>query len=156
MYGRMFTLAGLVLVLCFAVAYTQSSQDDSAVAEDKSAETDVVTPTLAVETVIASGVEERQPVGEGDSFDTEVGRVYLWTSVTGANDSTSIRHIWYLDTLQVQEIELPVKNSPWRTWSYKTIEPTMVGAWRVEVIGPSGAPLAEETFTITEAMAAGE
>jgi hypothetical protein len=146
----MCSLAGLVLVLCFALAYAQSSQDKSAV-EEETAEANVVTPTLTVETVVASGVEERQPVGEGDSFDTEVGRVYLWTSVTGAEDSTSIRHIWYLDTLQVQEIELPVKNSPWRTWSYKTIEPTMAGAWRVEVIGPSGAPLAEETFTITEA-----
>lgn len=139
--------AGLLIAAAPVVAQT-----DEAAAPDSSVENVIATP-LAVSAVVASGVEEREPIGEAASFPTTTARVYCWTVVTGAVDSTNITHTWYLDTVMVQQIELPVKASPWRTWSYKSIDESMVGAWRVEIHGPNGEPLAEKSFTIETAAA---
>lgn len=140
----------LIAVGLLIMAVPVIAQTDDAVAPDSTGK-DVMATSLAVTAVVASGVEEREPIGEAASFPATTSRVYCWTVVTGAADSTNITHTWYLDTAMVQQIVLPVKASPWRTWSYKTIDESMVGAWRVEIHGPNGEPLAEKSFTIQAA-----
>ena len=39
---------------------------------------------VTAEVVLATGVEERQPVGEATEFAADVGTVYAWTRITGA------------------------------------------------------------------------
>lgn len=137
--------------LLFATNVPAQSEDPAAAA-DTVAE-NVLSTSLSVRAVAASAVEDREPLGEASSFGDSIERVYLWTLVTGADDSTSITHVWYRDTSLVQSIELAVKADPWRTWSYKTITADLVGDWRVEVLGPQGEPLSEVTFSINSTPA---
>ncbi|MDX9858418.1 MAG: DUF2914 domain-containing protein [candidate division Zixibacteria bacterium] len=147
----------LLFALCLSglmLPATAPAQSNQTTAPDDTAQADVMISSLTATAVVASGVVEREPVGEAAEFPVTTERIYLWTLVTGATDSTEITHVWFMDTSLVQTINLPVKSSPWRTWSYKTLAPEMVGNWRVEVRGPAGEPLAEKTFTVTSQTAA--
>jgi hypothetical protein len=48
------------------------------------------------------------------------------------------------------DVELPVKGSPWRTYSYKTIPPEWSGSWEVKITGPDGNVIKDITFTVGE------
>ena len=139
------------LMLAIPAAFAQTAEPAATSDSTGTTDMDVMESQLSATAVVASGIEEREPIGEAATFPASVSRVYLWTVVKGASDSTFITHTWYFDTTMVQEITLPVKASPWRTWSYKTIDESMVGSWRIEVRGPGGEPLAEKSFTITAA-----
>ena len=45
------------------------------------------------EIVIARSVQDREPVGAGDDFPSNVGQLAGWTRVTGAANTT-IEHVW--------------------------------------------------------------
>ncbi|MEZ5357522.1 MAG: DUF2914 domain-containing protein [Candidatus Zixiibacteriota bacterium] len=108
---------------------------------------------LDIEAVVCSGIEERMPVGEGDQFRADVERVYFWTRVTGAEGETFIRHVWLHEGQEIADVQLPVKGSPWRTYSYKTMIPEWTGNWEVKVVGDDGNVLLTKTFTIGEKAA---
>lgn len=100
-----------------------------------------------VEAVVASGVEEMMPVGEANQFPADVGRVFLWTRVTGAT-GTDIMHVWIHPDGNEFPVTLEIAGSPWRTWSSKTIPPEWAGEWRVLVRDSAGNVLATEAFTV--------
>ena len=95
---------------------------------------------------VCTGVKDRAPVGEADSFPASVGELYCFSEVTGV--SGSVVHAWFLGDKEVFKIELPVKAARWRTWSVKKILPKMTGEWRVEVRDGAGAVLATAKFAI--------
>ena len=66
---------------------------------------------LAIETQLCRSVVEREPVEPGESFPADVGKVFLWTRVTGATDSVLIKHVWYYGEEEVAIVELPVRSS---------------------------------------------
>lgn len=104
---------------------------------------------LSVETaVMATGVENLAPSGEGTEFTKDTARIYCFSKITGAKEETSIKHIWYHNDKMKAEIELPVKSSSWRTYSYKTIVPEFEGSWRVDIAGPSDKVLQSLKFEI--------
>lgn len=116
----------------------------------ETAEKPETTATLTVETVVCTSVEERQPVGESSAFPNDVNRVYLWCKVTGMTDTTTINHVWYLDGKEKANVELTIKNSVWRTWSYKTIPPEWDGNWEVKVLDKDGTILTSKKFTVAK------
>jgi len=95
-------------------------------------------------------VEEREPVGSGEEFSSDIGRVYLWTSIYGAEQSTSIKHIWYYENKKMNEVPLSIKYKRTRTWSYKNIIPELTGNWYVEVVDENGGVLKKLSFKIKE------
>jgi len=95
--------------------------------------------------VVATGVENREPVGVAKEFDASVGQVYCWTRVISATVPTTIKHVWYVDNQKVFEIPLDIKYPRTRTWSSKTIKP---GNWRVDVTDESGTVLTSVSFTV--------
>lgn len=104
---------------------------------------------LTVETVLCSGVENRMPVGEAESFPADVGRVYLWNRVAGITEGeTLIHHVWLREGQEMADVPLPVKGDPWRTYSYKTIPPEWAGSWEVKVVGPDGNVIKSIAFTV--------
>jgi hypothetical protein len=104
---------------------------------------------LAVEKMtFCAGVEDREPIGEATEFTTEVSRVWCWTEIVGAADTTFVTHKWYWDGENVANVELEVKYPRMRTWSYKTLTPEMAGSWKVEVVDASGEVLKELSFQI--------
>lgn len=100
--------------------------------------------------VITTGVQDRMPTDTLSSVPADVGRVYLWTRVTGARGETRVAHVWYHGDRQRARVELRVASPDWRTWSSKEIVPSWTGDWRVEVVGPDGRVLETASFTVVE------
>lgn len=104
------------------------------------------------EQTICTAVEERMASGADSSFANDVGQLYCFTKISGAEDTTSVSHIWYFNDEEKAKVDLNVKGKSWRTWSSKRIAPEWVGEWKVEVVSAGGDVLSTKTFTITEAM----
>ena len=105
--------------------------------------------TLSVsESAVATNVVDRMPVGSGTSFSADVGRVYAWTRITGAEGETTIHHVWFQGDVERADLALQVGGSPWRTWSNKAISPEWTGDWRVEVRDSSGNVIETLSFTV--------
>lgn len=97
---------------------------------------------------IAPRVREREPVGAGERFPPNIGKVYCFTEIATGELPVSIRHAWYFGDEPVASITLSVRESSWRTWSSKVIDPSQKGRWRVEVLAPGGETLARREFVI--------
>ncbi len=104
-------------------------------------------PMVDAEIVIARSVQDREPVGAGEEFPSDVGQLAAWTRVTGAANTT-IEHVW---RHQGNEDVIPLsigQGSPWRTWSRKTIPSDWTGQWTFEVRDTGGNVIATTTFTV--------
>jgi hypothetical protein len=98
------------------------------------------------EAVICKDVKDRAPVEPGDNFPTDVGKLYCFTRITGAADATTVSHVWFLNGKELSSVDLHVASSNWRTWSSKTIMPSNVGDWKVEIRDLSGKVLSTVEF----------
>ena len=99
------------------------------------------------EIVIARNVEDREPVGAGEEFPSNVGQLAAWTRVTGAANTT-IEHVWrHQGHENVISLNIGM-GSPWRTWSRKTIPSDWTGQWTFEVRDTDGNVMATTTFTV--------
>ncbi|HSH71251.1 MAG TPA: DUF2914 domain-containing protein [Deferrisomatales bacterium] len=101
-----------------------------------------------LDAVLATGVENRQPVGTANTFPADVGRVYAYTRVVGAAGEGSVTHVWYYAGQVKAQVQLAVRSDDWRTWSSKTILPGWTGEWLVEVQGADGRVLASVPFQV--------
>jgi hypothetical protein len=95
-------------------------------------------------------VENREPVKPGETFPANVGAVWFWTLVTGAEKPTKIRHVWYYGSVEESIVTLDIDHDRMRTWSYKSIPPEYDGVWRVRVIDALNRELGSYSFRITE------
>jgi len=100
------------------------------------------------EAVISTAVEDRQPVDNATTVAADVGRLYCWTRIAGAQGDTAIEHVWYRGDDEMARVPLNVAGSNWRTWSSKNIEPSWTGDWRVDIVGPDGTVLESVSFTV--------
>jgi hypothetical protein len=106
---------------------------------------------ITIEPVLCTGIEDRMPVGEATSFPADVDRVYLWTRINGVTEGEiTIHHVWLHEGQEKADVQLPVKGSPWRTYSYKTILPEWSGNWEIKITGPDGNVIKDVKFTVTE------
>jgi hypothetical protein len=104
---------------------------------------------LAVaEAVITGSVMDRQPGASLDTVAADMGQVYCWSRITGAQEETTIEHVWYKGDVEMARVQLTVAGSNWRTWSSKNIEPIWTGAWHVDIVGPDGTVLDTVNFTV--------
>jgi hypothetical protein len=100
------------------------------------------------EATICRNVVDRTPIGRGSVFSADVGRLYCFTKVVGAETTTSIIHHWYLNGKLKASVTLPVNSASWRTWSSKTIKPSESGDWMVEVLTAGGTAMESILFLI--------
>lgn len=98
--------------------------------------------------VFCAGVKDRAPVGVSDAFPSDIYRVYCYTTVVGADDTTAIVHNWYHGDARVVAVELSVKAARWRTWSSKRMAPGWQGLWRVEVTTADGVLIESREFSL--------
>jgi Protein of unknown function (DUF2914) len=96
---------------------------------------------------LGTGVADREPEGVAESFKPDVGKVYCWTKVTGA-EGTEITHAWFKGDEKMGEVKLAVKYPSTRTWSAKTIPADGTGDWRVDVIAADGTVLKSLSFKV--------
>lgn len=108
------------------------------------------TQELNVETgVICKKIEERAPVDVDSTFTADVGQLCCFTKITGAENPTTIKHVWYFGDTERANVELSVGSISWRTHSSKVIMVHEVGAWRVEILDSEGTVLKTIRFEIT-------
>lgn len=127
------TLAGAVFLTLIGVA-TASAQE------------------MSVEIAVATEVVDRMPMGESNEFPADVGDVWCWTRVTGADPGTVIEHVWMRGNEIMAVVPLEIGGPSWRTYSSKTIPPEWSGDWYVYVRDTDGYIYAIENFTVGEAM----
>ena len=84
--------------------------------------------------VICAGIDNLEPKQSAEKFTKDVGTIYCFSHVKGADKLINIVHKWYYKYKLISNIELRVKGDSWRTYSYKTITPEMVGSWKVEIV----------------------
>ncbi len=98
------------------------------------------------QSAVCQDVVDRQPVGIGDVFPKEISKLYCFTKVVGASSETTITHNWYYNGDLKASVVLPVRSPSWRTWSSKTIDPSMTGEWMVEILAADGTALDSVIF----------
>lgn len=135
----------IVAAVCLLPAGVARSQDAKPTGGSKEAPKSELSIEKAV---IAKGVDKLEPVEPGESFKKDVGKVYCVVKVVGAKAETEIKFIWLMGDKNMGTVSVPVKSSPWRTFSYKTIEQSMTGDWQVEIRDANDALLTTVSFKI--------
>lgn len=99
------------------------------------------------ESGVGTNVADRQLVGRDSTFSRDVGNLFYWTRLTGAQAGTTVEHVWSRDGTEVARVSLTVGGPNWRTWSSKNIATDWTGSWRVEVV-VTGNVVHSDTFTV--------
>ena len=102
------------------------------------------------EMVITSQVTDRQPTDSLTRVDSEIGTLYCWTRITGADGEVTLDHVWYKGDVEMARVPLHVAGSNWRTWSSKNIEKIWTGDWRVDVVTQDGTVLKSVSFSVND------
>jgi Protein of unknown function (DUF2914) len=145
-------LSALILSgVCFAQedpAKKQMEDTTPAVAQEQ--------PALVLEEIqICTAVEDRQPSGVGTVFPDDLEKIYCFTKIGGAEDTTYVTHVWYFENNEIARVKLPVKAMSWRTWSSKKLN-MLLGNGHVEIVSESGDILGKAEFEIQAAEKAKE
>ena len=108
-------------------------------------------PELAIEDIVmCSSIEDREPSGINTVFSDDLEKIYCFTKIIGATDTTSVNHVWYMGDQQVASVNLAIKSASWRTWSSKMIGNSL-GNGRVEIVDEDGTMLGKAEFEIKAA-----
>ena len=108
----------------------------------------VAQPITIVESVICRQIVDRMPVDPGNYIPADTQQVFCFTRLEGAASETTITHNWYYGGSLKASVVLPVRSSPWRTWSSKTLLPEWTGEWMVEVLAEDGTALESLIFHV--------
>jgi cytoskeletal protein RodZ len=101
------------------------------------------------EASISENIKNRMPAGVGTSFSWSIPRVYVWSLVKAKQFPSKIRHIYYFGSQKISDVELNVRSSSWRTWSYQTIsDKRHKGMWRVDIATADGQVLRSLHFEV--------
>ena len=118
-------------------------------AAEEPTETVAEESTLSLEDVqICSAIEDRQPAGAAAAFPDDLEKIYCFTKVVGAADTTSVNHVWYMGDKQIISVNLSVKAASWRTWSSKMLDMGL-GKGHVEIVSEGGDVLGKAEFEVT-------
>lgn len=98
--------------------------------------------------VVATEIQDREPVGEARVFGADVGTVYFYTVLEGDFAEQRVEHVWVREGEEVGRVPLTVTGPRWRTWSAKAIPGDWTGSWTVSVVDAGGTELESVDFTV--------
>jgi hypothetical protein len=105
-------------------------------------------PVTVENMVFCTAIKDRNPIGTDIGFLNSVGKIYCFTKLSSALDTTSISHIWYWNNTHIATVDLKVNGKSWRTWSSKTVIEEWTGIWRVDVVSPVGGIIHSQEFLV--------
>ena len=97
---------------------------------------------------ICEEIRSRTPIKVGTRFPKTVRKLYCFSEIRGAENPTTISHIWHYKGKIMADVTLSVNFERMRTWSSKNIQSDLVGEWQVYVISAHGNVLDSIKFTI--------
>lgn len=86
------------------------------------------------ESCICRSIKDQSPLGAGNKFEPDVGKLFCFTRLEGMKAQVSIIHRWIHNERIAAEIQLKAGSSSRRIWSGKNIDPSLNGQWRVEIV----------------------
>ncbi len=96
--------------------------------------------------VVSRDIQQREPVGRTDSFQATDSKAIAFARIWNGGQPVRISFRWKRGEKLFAEIPATVGASPaWRTWTKVSLRP---GSWRVALVDPEGAVLAERAFTV--------
>lgn len=104
-------------------------------------------PLRVTELAVCREIVDRGCDSEGRVFAADVDSVAFFTKVEGATGEAFVFHVWSFEEKEVRRARLPVRASPYRTWSVKRVK-DQPGHWKVEVLDPIGRSLGVVEFTV--------
>ena len=97
---------------------------------------------------VATGIENREPVGAGDSFPTDTPKAYCFLEAIDIEQDTNVIFVWIREGKEISQASLALKSgSRWRTRAEKTLH-GMSGAWKVEIRNEAGRVLKDISFAV--------
>ena len=104
-------------------------------------------PVEVVDLKLATGIEDRAPVGTADAFDVGA-KVYTWIKLRVREAESTIKVRYSVDgVVTFTSDPITVRQSMgWRTWMWKSFH--KAGAWKVEVLDAQGTPIYDSSFTV--------
>ncbi|MBN1982329.1 MAG: DUF2914 domain-containing protein [Chitinivibrionales bacterium] len=100
--------------------------------------------TITVDNIcFASGIDNRQPVGEGTVFPE--GKVFCWIKASTAQPPVEFKYVWYNDNQAVAEVRFEIRFRSSRFWSSKNVT---AGKWRVDIVDNNGKTIKTATMTV--------
>jgi hypothetical protein len=106
-----------------------------------------VSPLKVTQLSVCREIVDRGCDSEGRTFGPDVASVAFFTKVEGATGEAYVFHVWSFEGKEVQRVRLPVRASPYRTWSKKWVK-GQPGRWKAEVLDPIGRSLGVVDFTV--------
>lgn len=104
-------------------------------------------PSLrVVRDVVASAIENREPVEVTAPIAASVGQLFYFTEIEGG--PATIKHVWIWEGRIMATVTLELRSPRFRTWSSKRIQPEWTGQWKVEARTSDGAVLSSQEFVI--------
>jgi len=104
-------------------------------------------PLKVTELAVCREIVDRGCDSEGRTFGADVENVAFLTKIEGATGEAFVHHVWSFEGKEVRRVRLPLKASPYRTWSAKRVK-DQPGRWKVEILDPIGRSLGVVDFTV--------
>ena len=102
------------------------------------------------EVMICRGVYKRNPIKPGFTFSNNVDSIFCYTKISNKGPKQEIKHLWYYENNLITAVTYNIKTSNnYRSWSKKTILPSQVGEWRVDIIDYKETVLGSRKFQIS-------
>ncbi|MDH4274314.1 MAG: DUF2914 domain-containing protein [Gammaproteobacteria bacterium] len=95
---------------------------------------------------LTSAIHAREPVDQLDLTNVKQTQLYYFTEIKGMAGKF-IMHRWEHQGQIKHEQRLQVGSARYRTYSRKTLNPHLVGEWKVSVLNSKGVVLNSSTFT---------
>lgn len=98
---------------------------------------------------ICKSIYKRNPVGSDVVFTNTVDSLYCFSRIQNLGSKVEVKHVWYYENKVVTQVRYNVKKSNiYRSWTKKTILPSQVGKWRVDILDSYGTIIGSKKFKI--------
>jgi hypothetical protein len=109
-----------------------------------------IIPLTVKDAAVCLDVVDRACVDPNDVFPSQVGKLFCFSRIFGAQEDIQVTHVWYFGDNERARVALNVRSVNFRTYSSKIIQPHEIGTWRVDIIGPGGKLLQTVPFDIVQ------
>ena len=135
---RLLTISFLVVVMAW-ITFPAFAQEKAKVEE--------MGITVA-RLVVGTGVENKEPVGVGDTFPASTEKVYCFLEAANIPEDMEVTFIWSHGEKEMLKTPLPLKMGPrWRTYADKNLY-GLKGDWKVEIKDAKGNLIKDVKFKV--------